>query len=107
MVDWLEIADEEDVDFRVVPLEVVVWLSITDEEGIEFKVELSKPVDVCEPREVLAWDGEFVVIFIALLHITSCSTYIVQSWTYVIQIRRFRLKICLQTAQVLGSAFAI
>ncbi len=60
MVDWLEIADEEDVDFRVVPLEVVVWLSITDEEGIEFKVELSKPVDVCEPREVLAWDGESV-----------------------------------------------
>ncbi len=60
MVDWLEIADEEDMEFRVVPLKVVVWLSITSEEGMEFKVELSKPVDVCEPREVLAWDGESV-----------------------------------------------
>ena len=60
MVDWLEIADEEDMDFREVPPSVAVRLEIIDEEDMEFRVKLSKPVDVWEPGEVLALDGESV-----------------------------------------------
>ena len=55
MVVWVDIAEEEEnVEFRVVPLVLVVWLEIADGENMEFRVELLKLVNACDPGEVLA-----------------------------------------------------
>ena len=54
MVVWLDIAEEDNMEFRVVPLVLGVWLEIADGEDMDFGVELPKLVSACDPGEVLA-----------------------------------------------------